>query len=71
MALILVLVNKSNLADISDYDGKVLIGDGTATGSKVIATGHVKGHVRSDGWQKLVEKFLDAERTKLISKPKF
>lgn len=58
MALILVFVNKSNLADTSDYDVRVLIGDGTPERSHTIHTQRVEGHRRADGWQMLVQKFL-------------
>lgn len=58
MALILCLVNTSNLAEVSDYKYEVLVGDGTKAGSKTLERGVVKGHRRSDGWQKLIEKFI-------------
>ena len=58
MALILALVNKSNLAPVSDYTYEVLIGDG-GVNSKCIAQGTIKGHTRSDGWQVLVQKLLE------------
>lgn len=60
MALIVVLTNKSNLAPVSDYTYQVLIGDGTIAHSKVIAAGRVTKHQRSDGWQALVQRVLDA-----------
>jgi hypothetical protein len=59
MALILAFVNKSNLAEISDYTVEVLVGDGTAARSKTILRETVSGHRRSDGWQVLVQKFLN------------
>lgn len=59
MALIVVLQNKSNLADISDYDAKVLIGDGTAARSACIYEAEVKGHRRNDGWQALVMQLIE------------
>lgn len=58
MALILVIVNKSELAPISDYSYEVMVGDGTPSRSKTIARGKVIGHQRSDGWQKLVDLVL-------------
>ncbi len=58
MALILVFVNKSDLAPISDYKVEVLVGDGTPARSTVIAAGSVKDHERSLGWKVLVERFL-------------
>ena len=59
MALILVLVNQSNLAPVSDYKFEVLIGTGAPATSKVIACGKVAGHTRADGWKVLVQKLLD------------
>lgn len=61
MALIIALVNTSNLAPVSNYNYEVLVGDGTASRSKVIARGSVEGHIREEGWQKLVQKMLDKE----------
>lgn len=59
MALIIALVNKSNLAPVSDYIYEVLIGDGTPERSRVIERGRVSGHTRADGWEVLVRKLLD------------
>ena len=59
MALILVVQNISQLADVSDYNYEVLIGDGTKAGSTSIAHGTIKQHVRADGWQPLVQRLLD------------
>lgn len=53
MAFILVAVNKSNLADISDYDVEARVND------TVIWRGAVCAHTRSDGWQALVRRILD------------
>ena len=58
MALILVLVNKSELAERSDYTYQVLIGDGTPERSQTLERGVVKGHLRSKGWELLIQKFL-------------
>ena len=63
MALIVVFVNKSNLAEISDYDVKVLIGDGSAERSHVIYQGEITGHKRSDGWLELVARLVEKEAT--------
>mgnify|MGYP001582272196 CR=1 FL=1 len=60
MALILVFVNKSQLADWSDYDYQVLIGDGTPEHSQVLEHGTVMDHYRPWGWARLVEKLLTA-----------
>jgi hypothetical protein len=60
MALILVLVNKSELAPVSDYTFEVLVGDGSKERSRVIAAGKVEQHRRADGWQALVQRVLDA-----------
>jgi hypothetical protein len=61
MALIVVLTNVSLLAPVSDYHYEVCVGDGTPSRSKTIARGTIKGHVRDDGWQKLVQTLLDKE----------
>lgn len=63
MSLILAIRNISDLAPISDYAYEVLLGDGTATGSRVITSGEIVGHRRTDGWQVLVEKVLEKENT--------
>lgn len=62
MALIVVLVNISDLAPVSDYRYEVMIGDGTPSRSKTIANGIVKGHKRDDGWEPLVQKLLDERK---------
>lgn len=59
MALILVFVNKSNLASVSDYDVEVMVGDGTAAHSRTIHRATVKAHTRDDGWKALVQRLLD------------
>lgn len=59
MSLILVITNTTNLKPVSDYKYAVLIGDGTTSGSKMIASGTVKGHKREDGWKQLVQQLLD------------
>lgn len=59
MALIVVFVNKSELAPVSDYEFTIMIGDGTPSRSHVIASGNVTGHTRSDGWRVLVQKLLE------------
>ena len=61
MALIVVFVNKSNLAEISDYTVQVMIGDGTRIGSRTIYRGEITGHNRSDGWLELVSKLVKKE----------
>jgi hypothetical protein len=53
MALIVVFTNKSKLADVSDYNVGVFIND------RQIYGGELKGHVRADGWEKLVTKFTN------------
>lgn len=53
MALILVFHNVSDLAPTSDYDVVVRVND------RLIATGYVEGHRRSDGWKELVRHFLE------------
>lgn len=65
MSLIVVLRNVSDLADVSDYDYKVLVGDGTPERSKVLALGSIHGHRRSDGWQPLVHRLLELEKERV------
>ena len=62
MALIVVLVNKSNLGPISDYAYEVLVGDGTPERSKTLKRGTVTGHQRSDGWLELLAKLVTTEQ---------
>lgn len=59
MALIVVITNESHLAPVSDYRYEVLVGDGTAAGSKQIASGRVFKHTRSDGWKALIRRVLE------------
>ena len=47
--------NISKLAPVSDYEYLVFVN------SEQIAKGTVKGHKRSDGWQKLVETVAKGE----------
>ena len=53
MALIVVFTNKSALADVSDYRVGVFINE------HLLYSGEVKGHVRAEGWEKLVTKFTN------------
>lgn len=64
MALIIVLINKSELAPVSDYRYEVLVGDGTEKGSRTLEEGMVIGHTREEGWEVLLRKMLN-ERVKL------
>jgi len=52
MALIIALVNKSNLAEVSDYQADVYVNDRHIAGPF-----EVKGHKRSDGWAALIQQF--------------
>ena len=52
MALIIAFVNKSNLAEVSDYEANVYVNERHIAGPF-----EVKGHKRSLGWQKLVKQF--------------
>lgn len=61
MALIVVFVNKSDLAPISDYTVEVLVGDGSPARSNTIYRGEIQGHRRSDGWLELVSKLVEKE----------
>jgi hypothetical protein len=59
VALILVFVNKSKtLPSVCDYDVQVLVGDGTPERSTTLLHRTVKDHLRSDGWEALVTKFM-------------
>lgn len=54
MALIIALVNKSNLAELSNYQVDVYIND-----LRIAGPFKVKGHRRSDGWRALLKQFVD------------
>ena len=49
--------NLSNLAEISDYEYRVLVTAGDEL--RIVETGCVRGHARSDGWEQLVRRLLD------------
>ena len=57
MSLIITLQNVSELAPISDYYYQVLVGDGGPR-SRVLESGMVKSHHRSNGWEALVRLWL-------------
>lgn len=63
MALIVVIQNVSSLAPVSDYDYRVLVGDGTPERSHTIASGKILAHTRDDGWKALVQRVLDESKT--------
>ena len=52
MALIIALVNKSELAPVSDYRADVYINERHIAGPF-----KVEGHERKDGWEALVKQF--------------
>jgi hypothetical protein len=54
MALIIAFVNKSNAAELSNYQADVYLNEHHIDGPF-----EVKGHKRSDGWQKLVKIFAN------------
>jgi hypothetical protein len=54
MALIIALINRSNLAEISNYEVDVYVNQ-----KHIAGPFKVKGHKRSDGWQKLVKTFAN------------
>lgn len=63
MSLILVFHNDGTGATHLDggaanYEVEVLVGDGTRSGSLTLAIGRVEAHVRADGWEALVRRFL-------------
>lgn len=59
MALIVVFINKSQLAPISNYSVQVLVGDGTVERSRILYEGTVEGHRRADGWPMLLQQFVN------------
>jgi hypothetical protein len=60
------LINRSRLADVSDYDYTVSDYDYVVSinDRRVLARGKIEGHRRKDGWQALVARLLDAESKK-------
>ena len=58
MSLILVITNTTQLAAVSDYNYRVLVGDGTVERSTTIAAGKITGHPRKEGWKVLVQRLL-------------
>lgn len=56
VALIIVLQNISDLAEVSSYQYKVLVGDGTPDRSRTISSGQIDNHRRTDGWEALVRR---------------
>lgn len=60
--LTLQIWNVSDLEPVSDYRYRVLVGD------KVIASGKVEQHTRSDGWANLVGKIVDAHKVVMVGK---
>jgi len=59
VALILCFHNDGSGSDAAaNYNVEVLIGDGTARGSRTLIRGRVEGHDRADGWERLVLQFL-------------
>lgn len=59
MSLIVIATNISDLAEVSDYNYEVLVGDGTPERSKTICHGQIKGHRRTAGWKVLIKRILD------------
>ena len=55
MALIIAFVNKSNLAEVSNYEVNIFVNQRHIAGPF-----EVDDHHRSDGWQKLVKTFADS-----------
>ena len=50
--------NLSNLAEISDYEYRVLVTGGDDQ-LRIVETGVVRGHARAEGWEQLVRRLLD------------
>lgn len=67
MSLILVFQNDQKepgpLRKDANYIVWVGVGDGTAEYTHRIAEGRVEHHMRSDGWETLVQRFLDERKT--------
>lgn len=61
MSLIITLRNVSDLAPVSDYEYKVLVGDGGLQ-SRLVESGMVRGHTRTDGWIALIERLLKSRQ---------
>lgn len=65
MSLILVFHNDQSapapLKDDASYNVTVLVGDGGPR-STLLASGRVEHHQRMDGWEALVQRFLDERR---------
>jgi hypothetical protein len=55
VALIIAFVNKSNLAETSNYQADVYLNEHHIAGPFA-----VDGHTRSNGWQKLVKMFASS-----------
>jgi len=55
MALIIEFVNKSNIVEVSNYEINVFVNQRHIAGPFKL-----KGHHRSDGWQKLVKTFANS-----------
>lgn len=53
MALIVEIVNKSDLADVSDYEYRVRINN------RIIRKGNVFGHARKDGFLPLLKMVVE------------
>lgn len=59
MSLHIIISNISNLAPVSNYQADVFINS-----RKIAGPLSIKGHKRSDGWQKLVKTFAKQLKTK-------
>lgn len=55
------IVNRSDLAEVSDYEYRVMINH------REICSGFIKGHVRKDGWIPLVRRILILEQFKEVT----
>jgi len=71
MSLIIALHNISRLADVSDYEYQVLVGDCSTERSQTLETGYVRGHRRVDGWAALVAKFVHSREVKPMKCPEY
>jgi hypothetical protein len=53
--LVVTFQNTSDLAPVSNYDYEVWVTT-VEGGKKVLVKGKIDGHIRAEGWEKLVDK---------------
>lgn len=55
--LYITFINKSDLADVSDYEVRAFVND-----REIAGPFKVEGHKRADGWLKLLEQFVEEQK---------